>query len=185
MIEPYFKELPYLGTLYWQATYIYFDEPILFLCTNERREKFLCLCAENRDEYRWIITEVCRTALVRMIRNETTAYEAFQRSGNWKYVIRWTGDENARENVARVKFDDISELDLPERTALLDIPSNLREKFIQQVSSIELNFSRLEPGYVTFRMSARSDLKYTHIWTEIEEHSRGFSSWNIQGRLSA
>lgn len=120
MNEPYFKNLPYLGTLYLKSIYLFFEEPILFLCTNEYGTKFLCLCSEFREVYRWIVTEVDNPILKQMISNELSTYEVFQKATGKKYIINWNGYENDKENVQCVNFKDIPELDLPEPNVFLD-----------------------------------------------------------------
>ena len=141
MNEPYFENLPYIGTLYLQTTYLFFEEPILFLCVDAHGNKFLCLCAEFRDDYRWIVTETDNATLKKMITNELPTYEVFHKSKGKKYIVRWSGYEPDKENVTLVKFDDIPELDLPEKNSFLDISPALQINLLRDLKTFSFTFT--------------------------------------------
>ncbi len=131
----YFNDLSGLGDLYIRSEYIYFEEPILFLCTNKRLQLFLCLCAEFRHEYRWIISEVEKRILLKMIRNEISIYEAIQKDRNLKYIVCWK-QKMIKEELREVQFEQISKLDLPEQDVFLDASIEEQEKYVKELNEI-------------------------------------------------
>ena len=141
MNKIYFKNLPYIGNLYLQSIYLFFEEPILFLCTDEKANKFLCLCSEFREEYRWIVVETNNSILKKMIMNEIPAYEVFEKSQGKKYLITWNGNNGENENITYLNFNEIPDLDLPEKDALLDIPQSHQIKLIQELYSCTIYFA--------------------------------------------
>ena len=141
MNEPYFENLPYIGTLYLQTTYLFFEEPILFLCVDAHGNKFLCLCAEFRDDYRWIVTETDNATLKKMITNELPTYEVFHKSKGKKYIVRWSGYETDKESVALINFDDIPELDLPEKNSFLDISPAQQSTLLKYLQKFSFTFN--------------------------------------------
>ena len=141
MNEPYFENLPYIGTLYLQTTYLFFEEPILFLCVDAYGNKFLCLCAEFRDDYRWIVTETDNATLKKLITNELPTYEVFHRSKGKKYIVRWSGYDTDKENVTLINFDDIPELDLPEKNSFLDISPSQQSNLLNDLQKFSFTFN--------------------------------------------
>ena len=95
----------------------------------------MCLCAEFRDEYRWIVAETDNQILKNLIANKISTYESFRQSQGAKYIVNWSGYESDKEIVTRVDFENIPELDLPEQNIFLDIPQSQQSKLIQALQS--------------------------------------------------
>lgn len=181
-MNEYFSDLPYLGTLYLKSTYLFFEEPILFLCNNRQGKKFLCLCAEFRDEYRWIVAETDNKVLKNLITNKISTYEGFQQSQGQKYIVNWSGYESDKEIVSRVDFENIPELDLPEQNIFLDIPQHLQSNLIQNLQEYEIIFSE-DKIFSLQNVKQQKLIKESYSFAKI---SRDYSqeNWTIKRRAA-
>lgn len=66
----------------------YFEEPILFVCLSEnKKQRYLCLCSEVRSLQRWIISLIDIPTIVKLIQNEITVFDAFQSGEATKYIV--------------------------------------------------------------------------------------------------
>lgn len=172
MNEPYFENLPYIGTLYLQTTYLFFEEPLLFLCVDAHGNKFLCLCAEFRDDYRWIITKTDNSTLKKLITNELPTYEIFHKSKGKKYIVRWSGYETDKENVTLIDFDDIPELDLPEKHSFLDISPALQTNLLKDLQKFSFTFSSPK---ICHWIPNKNRKNYSHV----RLNNNAFSNWTM------
>ena len=109
----YFEGVPRLGDLYLEHVFTSFDnEPIIFVCSDENFNLFLCLCSEIRGTQRWILSSSTVQVLEDLIDHKIDLYSALKNlPDEYKYIIEM--DIEGNETFRRVLFDDIDELDLP------------------------------------------------------------------------
>lgn len=62
-----------IDRIIFEATY-----PILFVCSNEEKELFLCVCCQNNSKgKKWLITKSSSDTIVKMLKDEITIRDAF------------------------------------------------------------------------------------------------------------
>lgn len=100
-----FENIKKIGNLYIIQIFLEFEnEPILFLCNDEDRKKYLCLCSEIRKEQKWIIVECKQKALSELLSKEIDIRTAFLKERELtivkkglvgkeeSFVIKYTGE---------------------------------------------------------------------------------------------
>ena len=177
-MNEYFYNLPHLGTMYLKSTYLFFEEPILFLCNDRQGKKFLCLCAEFRDEYRWVVAETDNKVLKNLITNKISTYESFRQSRGQKYIIKWSGYDADEEIVYRVNFEDIPELDLPEKNIFLDIPQMQQAKLIQDLQRYEIIFPK-DKNFSPQTVRCQKFIKKSNVADFTFHNPKQNYQWNI------
>lgn len=61
----------------------------------------------------------------------------FRNQKEKKYIVRWSGYETDKENVTLINFDDIPELDLPEKNSFLDISPSQQSSLLKELPFYE------------------------------------------------
>lgn len=93
--------------------YIFFEfenEPILFLCSDEKCKLYLCLCSDIRYGQKWIVTECNISKLKSLVREEIDITSVFLNS---KSVIIICMDIEGNENSFEVDIEKVDRMDLP------------------------------------------------------------------------
>ena len=111
MNDLYFENIKKIGNLYIIQIFFEFEnEPILFLCNDEDRKKYLCLCSEIRKEQKFVIAECKQETLSGLLSKEIDIRTAFLKE---KELIIVKKDLEGKERSFVVDRDGINELDLP------------------------------------------------------------------------
>lgn len=111
MKELYFENVIGIGNLYLDYVFYEFEnEPILFLCTDDKKSLYFCLCSDIRYEQKWIIMQTNLSVLKTLIEEEVDIASAFLASKNLTVI---TMDLQGSEKSYIVKIDEIDRLDLP------------------------------------------------------------------------
>lgn len=61
----------------------------------------------------------------------------FRNQKEKKYIVRWSGYETDKEHVTLINFDDIPELDLPEKNSFLDISPSQQSSLLKELPFYE------------------------------------------------
>lgn len=113
MKDVYFDNVIQVGNLYLDLIFYEFEsEPILFSCVDEEKNLYLCLCCEIRYGQRWIITKYDTGILKALIGEKIDIATAFLMMPDVIVVDR---NQQGNETSRIVKYDDIDELELPEK----------------------------------------------------------------------
>lgn len=68
MNEIYFENVIGVGNLYLEKVFNRFeDENIIFICTDENFNKYLCLCYEFRSSLKWIISKITPKNIAKLL----------------------------------------------------------------------------------------------------------------------
>lgn len=117
-------ELPLLGTLSMEHIfYVLGFDPILFVCTDNEKRRYLCSCCKLGEE--WVVSQVPNNALMALMENRLTIRAAFETSGNPIFFVRWDGEQFF---ISRSAPDDA----LPRKGAFLEL-GNKVSKYSQEL----------------------------------------------------
>ena len=106
-----FENIKKIGNLYIIQIFLEFEnEPILFLCNDEDRKKYLCLCSEIRKEQKWIIVECKQKALSELLSKEIDIRTAFLKEKELTIVKKGLV---GKEESFVINQNQIDELNLP------------------------------------------------------------------------
>ncbi len=74
--------------------------PILFVCVNEKKELFLCVCCQNNSKgKKWLITKTHSETIVKMLKDEMPIRDAFLENPDCRITVeRMNGETNIFEN---------------------------------------------------------------------------------------
>lgn len=156
--EAYFEKLNFLGDLYLEKTLFYFEEPILFVCLSEnKKQRYLCLCSEVRSLQRWIISLINIPTIVKLIQNEITVFDAFQSGEATKYIVEWANDYPA-ETIRQCNLDAMDLLDLPKESTRLKVSNG---EFNDYIRFLQHEVCTLEKQSET--ISVKQEVRYNDI----------------------
>lgn len=111
MSNIYFDNVARVGKLYLEYIFYEFEnEPILFLCCDEAKKIYICLCSDIRYEQRWIVVESDMNTLKSLIKEEIDIASAFLTS---KEAIVINMDLQGNESSYEIGIDKVDRLDLP------------------------------------------------------------------------
>lgn len=117
MNDLYFENINKIGNLYIIQIFLEFEnEPILFLCNDEDRKKYLCLCSEIRKEQKWVIVECKQLTLSGLLSKEIDIRTAFFKEKELTIVKK---DLVGKEESFVINQNQIGELDLPKEGVYL------------------------------------------------------------------
>lgn len=83
MIEKYFENVCDLGDLFLEKTFMKFeDENILFICRDEKDERYLGVCYELRYMLKWVLCRVTKETILQMLTDNITVHECFKKAND-------------------------------------------------------------------------------------------------------
>lgn len=89
-LKEYFQ-LPSYGSLYLEHVfYAHGDDPILFVCKDNKEQRYLCSC--YRMSEKWVVCQVSEDTLLALMDEMLTIWEAFEFS-HLRFVVTWDGDK--------------------------------------------------------------------------------------------
>ena len=86
--------------------------PILFVCKDEKKNRYLCSCCRLGEE--WIISQVSESALIDLIDDKVTIREIFENCDALRLMVKWDGEQFSCTH-------EIPGDALPEKGALLEL----------------------------------------------------------------
>ncbi len=73
-----FMGIEKLGMLEIETVLVEMNEPVFFICKNEKEDLFLCSCCQaNKNGKKWLITKTSPDIIVKILKDEITLREAF------------------------------------------------------------------------------------------------------------
>lgn len=112
-------ELPLLGVLSVEHIfYVLGPDPILFVCTDNGKRRYLCSCCKLGEE--WVVSQVSNDVLVALMEDRLTIRAAFETSSNPIFFIRWDGERFSTSQQAPNNA-------LPKKGALLELGEKVFE----------------------------------------------------------
>lgn len=134
--NPYFQGVPGVGDLEFKYCFYCLERPMLFVCTDNNNDYYLCSCYELFPELGWIIAKISTELLMDMINDNVSLADVFKQC-NDKYIATWTNGDKY-ETIKKVENFD-SEI-LPMLGAYLDMEDNEYGDFISELESVEQYF---------------------------------------------
>ena len=118
MHDLYFENVASIGNLYLDYVMFSFEnEPIVFICSDDKYNPYLCLCSEIRIEQKWIITK-CSTTILKRLETKEIDLRSALRANDTVMVI--TVSTNSKEKSKVLKLCELDDLDFPEPDVFLD-----------------------------------------------------------------
>ncbi len=115
----YFENVKNIGNLFIDHIFTYFDdEPIFFVCKDNKDNLYLCLCSEIRYEQIWFISKTNISIISKLIKREIDITSSMINSDK---MIKITMDIDGKEESIVVNTEDLDEFDLPEKGFKLEI----------------------------------------------------------------
>ncbi len=113
----YFDDIYKIGSL--NIIYVFYRDvhPILFLCEDNNRKKYLCQCYECRKVQKWHLVYIAQEQLDNLINGETSVLDVF-RDADRIYNIEYTLLREEKRSL--ISFDEIDAFDLPDEDLYLD-----------------------------------------------------------------
>lgn len=117
MKETYYENVPIIGNLYLEKVFNKFeDEDIIFVCTDDNSNKYLCLCYEFHFALKWIIAKVNTIDIAKLISQSIDIREVYEANkDNLIHIIY--KDENY--SYEQVKITQLNDYVLPKRGIFL------------------------------------------------------------------
>ncbi len=108
-----FANLPQIGTLTLEHTFYEYGEPILFVCTDQAANRYLCSCCRLSEE--WLIAKTCPEDLIEIIDDKLAFSDVFHNQRSSLFFLKWDGDKfSLSNNVPADAYPDVdSYLELP------------------------------------------------------------------------
>lgn len=117
MPKAFFEDVPEFGDLYLVHTILEHENtPILFICRNDAKETFLCLCSEVRHMFRWVISPTDAKTIYALCNTKLSIYKALTKA---ETCIIGTKTDDAEEYCV-VETSDIDTYDLPKKNTKLE-----------------------------------------------------------------
>lgn len=119
MKNAYFENVVTVGNLYLAyILYEFENEPILFICSDDSKELYLCICAEIRRHMRWIVARCQDKILSDLVSQKIPIASAFLLNDK-VIVIECNNEDDETSKVINSK--EINLLDLPEEGLMLRV----------------------------------------------------------------
>lgn len=128
MSEIYFDNAADIGTLYLEHIFYEFEsEPILFMCTDDMKNMYLCLCSEIRHVQKWILVPCSILQLKSLIEEEKDILSVFLSA---KRAVVITMDLQGNESSCIVDTGSVDRLDLPEEGTFIRCDKNKARSYL-------------------------------------------------------
>lgn len=119
----YFDNVPYIGSLFMEQILFSFENiPIVFVCIDENKRRYLCVCDDIIDEESWLIVKIDNKKLLEILNDNATVLSAFV---DQKVIIanrKFSQDINY--DIA--EYNNISKDELPVRDQYLEMKNSLK-----------------------------------------------------------
>lgn len=144
MNNVYFKDIPHIHSLSIEQILFSFENvPIIFVCINDSKERYLCVCDDIIDEESWLIVKISNSKLLAILKDKDTILSAFKNQ-NVIIATRRFGEDTIYNFT---EYNSISRDELPLSDQYLEMKDNLKE-YIQKISN-ENMYADLDLEYVS------------------------------------
>lgn len=151
MSKLYFNNVPCVGLLVLEKILFSFENiPIVFVCVDADKKRYLCVCDDVIDEESWIIVKISDYKLLRVLNDDETILSAFE--NNHVIVADKAFGEDIRYN--EIAYCEIDADELPLCDQYLEMKEYLSEYIdkVRESSLFEgLWFDRLVEYSVKFK----------------------------------
>lgn len=119
MKEKWIEADPF-GSLYYENILVYFNEPDLFICTDQSERKYLVVLL-NEDKEEYLLVETDNQNILCVISKEISIEQAFRNAKSGKaFYVSYDADTD-RFTSREVEISQVQKEDLPESNVLFTI----------------------------------------------------------------
>lgn len=169
--ELYFEKVNQIGNLYLECILYEFEyEPILFVCSDELNNLYLCACSEMRKEQRWLITNTDYNILHALTTHKIDIKTAMTAFCNQKYII--TRGLDCKETSLPILINDINLQDIPKENVYLNyFNKEITEEFLKKISEEDvykefkdriINVTYINDEYTYYNCKLKIEMKQFH-----------------------
>ena len=108
--------------LYYLFSILEYDYiPIVFIAKDANGVLYLCDCVECRGDQQWTIAKTSIKTIRKVLNKELSVYDALKEYGDDIIVVTF-GCESESFTQKKVRFDDLTEEDLPDKDSFITCP---------------------------------------------------------------
>lgn len=148
----FLEEIPEIGNLYIEKVLFEFDKvPMVFICQNLKKDRFLCLCTDCITGYSWMIAKIERRTLIKLINDKISILNAIKETKNKIYIVN---KEKGEYTYSKYNFKDIPLDELPDENEKLE--NHFLKEYIYQlefeetISGVVWNSNSLSRKFFVF-----------------------------------
>jgi len=135
-----FANLPQIGTLMLEHTFYEYGEPVLFVCTDQTANRYLCSCCRLSEE--WLIAKTCPADLIDVIDDRLAFSEIFYKRNSALFFLVWDGDKfTLSDNVPVDAY--------PDKDSYLELPTDSTAEYRSILKSHSPSCFWESPSYST------------------------------------
>lgn len=127
--EAYFNDIDG-KKLYIDYIIFEYDYPILFVCIDKNNDLYLCHCYEIRGKQEWIISKTNREIIIGLLTDKITIFDSLNSPFGKNYIVTWSY-EDKKETCNKVKFEEIDEMNLPEKDSFYESEEHEFDEYIK------------------------------------------------------
>lgn len=181
--ELYFENIEEIGNLYLEHVFLEFEkEPILMTCVDDRKQLYLCLCAEIRGEQRWIVSSCSVATLAELVEGKIDIASALCVP---EQLVMVTRDLQGMESSIIIKTDEVDRLDLPKDGTLLKCNQTAAKAYLMNKRLLELSFrlsETIDSTYYGEKMMSYS-IMFSPIAQVLNDNYTAYVDW-LSGQIS-
>ena len=142
-----------LGQLYEEEVLVYGNEPVLFVCIDDNRQRYLSM---PYDSYmlNYVIAAISEKDLIAMLENRISMDKAFRKNGIIYYTEENNSDESDELEVTAYAADQFPEDHLPDAGENYDLKFDWVDQYIkllkkddQQIHNMILNYQPFKESF--------------------------------------
>lgn len=125
-----------IGELYIENILITFDIPLLFVCSNDSKKKFLVLCIDDETE-KYLISPIDDADLISMMQDQITMRDAFLLSPNRSRIILELDSKEMKEY--EINIQDLDNEVLPDAGIFYNVHNKQNDNYIIRICNDHMN----------------------------------------------
>lgn len=130
-----FMAIDKLGMLEIETVLVETNDPIFFICKNEKEDLFLCSCCQaNRNGKKWLITRTSPDVIVKILKDEIGLRDAFLKYKDVQISVSAYNDElNIKEHDEK-DWNYENSICLPDKDEYMEVEE---DEFLDEISFYE------------------------------------------------
>lgn len=134
----YFEGIENIGNLYLKCILWEFDyEPVIFICSDDKDDIFLCMYSESEKEQNWIIVPTQYSIIDDLVEQKIDLLTAISDDAAPKWMVTQNVDGSEINNL--IKLEDIDPLILPKEGTFLKYYNEIEVKeFLKDFNNLKL-----------------------------------------------
>lgn len=127
-------ELEEIGCLYQEEILVFFDIPLLFVCKDEKNQRYLVLC-EDEEEGIYIAVRCEKNDILQMLLGKVSMEQTFRKVEDGRVIkIEYNFDTSGFEYSYKA-INDINEDELPDKDVLYKVTNEKIRRYIEKLKN--------------------------------------------------